>query len=359
MVRAIAAVTMTAAAALVAGPAMASAATKTVNMGLPVKAQKTFNEQLGSDVNAFFPRVTTIHVGDSVRFAPTGFHTFDFPASGGQPLPLFSPTGQKVSGSLDAAGTPFWFNGQDAVGFTPALGPPGLFGKSVKYNGSARVESGLPLANNPPVITVRFTKPGRYTYYCDVHPGMKGLVIVKPKGRKVPSARADARRLARQLRNAKRVAAGLSGQAPPSGTVDVGNSGPGGVEYFGFLPQTQTVSTGTTLVFRMSPGSYDVHTATAGPGDPEQQPDSYLGKLAATFEAPVLDPIAVYPSDPPTPTPTLTPTTHGNGFWNTGVMDASSATALPSQGSVTFTAPGQYEFYCLIHPFMHGTVVVR
>jgi plastocyanin len=30
--------------------------------------------------------------------------------------------------------------------------------------------------------TYRFTKPGKYTYYCKVHPYMKGTVIVKEIG---------------------------------------------------------------------------------------------------------------------------------------------------------------------------------
>jgi plastocyanin len=358
MVRGWAAAAAAAAAVAIVGPGAATAATKTVNKGTPPRAQKAMQD-LRSDANAFFPRVTKVHVGDSVRFVPAGFHTFDFPATGGQPLPLITPTGQKVAGALDAAGQPFWFNGQDQLGFNPELAPPGLFGKSIRFNGSTRAESGLPLADNPPPVTIRFTKAGRYVYWCDVHPGMKGTVVVKPRSRKVPTARQDARRMARQVRKATRVAGGLAAGKPPAGTVDIGNSGPGGVEYFGFLPETVTVSPGTTLVFRMSPGSYDVHTATTGPGNPETEPDSYLGRLAASFTAPVIDPAATYPSDPPSPTPSLTPTSHGNGFWNTGVLDAASSTPLPSQGSVTFGAAGEYQFYCLIHPFMHGTVVVR
>jgi plastocyanin len=50
---------------------------------------------------------------------------------------------------------------------------------------------------------------------------------------------------------------------------------------------------------------------------------------------------------------------HGNGFWNSGVLDGSSATPLPNSSKVTFGAPGTYNFYCLIHPFMKGSVVVQ
>jgi plastocyanin len=28
--------------------------------------------------------------------------------------------------------------------------------------------------------THRFTKPGRYTYFCELHPFMKGVIIVRP-----------------------------------------------------------------------------------------------------------------------------------------------------------------------------------
>jgi plastocyanin len=40
-------------------------------------------------------------------------------------------------------------------------------------------------------------------------------------------------------------------------------------------------------------------------------------------------------------------------------MDASGTTPLPNSNSVTCTAPGTYTFYCLIHPFMKGTVIVQ
>jgi plastocyanin len=40
-------------------------------------------------------------------------------------------------------------------------------------------------------------------------------------------------------------------------------------------------------------------------------------------------------------------------------MDGSSATPLPASSQLTFGAAGTYNFYCLIHPFMKGTVVVQ
>jgi plastocyanin len=53
------------------------------------------------------------------------------------------------------------------------------------------------------------------------------------------------------------------------------------------------------------------------------------------------------------------PTLHGNGFWNSGVMDTSAASPPANSNSVKFATPGTYDFYCLVHPFMHGQVVVQ
>jgi plastocyanin len=340
-------------------PAAAQAATKTVDMGLPTKSQGTFNNKYGADVNDFFPHGITIRAGDSVRFVPTGFHTVDFPPKGGIPLQLAGPTGQKVAGVNDAAGRPFWFNGRDMLGLTTDL-LSGSFGKKLTYTGSKRIASGLPLAPNAKPMTVRFRKPGTYTYYCNVHIGMKGKVRVLPKSRRAPSARADAKTLKRQLDSDVKIAKRLPTTIPPSGTVDVGVAGPHGVEFFGMVPGTVNVKVGQALTFRMSPGSLEDHTATFGPGDPSDpnQSQSYLGVLANSFNGAVFDPRAVYPSETPGTVGTLTPATHGNGFWNTGVMDTANATPLPSSGTVTFGAPGTYKYYCLIHTFMHGVINV-
>ena len=102
-----------------------------------------------------------------------------------------------------------------------------------------------------------------------------------------------------------------------------------------------------------------MHTASFGPDNPETPtPTGYLGTLVASLNTPVLDQALAYPSDPPGATPSVTQTSHGIGFWNTGIMDTASATPLPSEGSVTFAQPGTYNIYCLIHPFMHQVVTV-
>jgi plastocyanin len=338
--------------------ASASAATKTVTMGLPSGPQKTFNEQYQTDVNDFLPHRVTIRVGDSVRFVPHGFHTVQIPPRGGGVIPLFAPTGQPVTDATDAAGSPFWFNGQPRIGFTPSL-LQSAFGKTVRYAGAGRVESGIPIEDRPQPFVVRFTRAGTYKYFCDVHPGMKGFVVVRPKGRAIPSARADARRVRAEVARDLRITQRLRSVQPPAGTVNVGQAGPFGVEYLGMLPETIEVPVGGTVRFQMTRGSFEAHTATFGPGNPESEPDSYLGRIAASFESPTLDPAAVYPSDPPGSSPAVTPATHGNGFWNSGVIDTASASPPPDNASVQFATPGTYVYYCLIHPFMRGTVVVR
>jgi plastocyanin len=343
---------------LLALPGVSMAKTKTVDMGVPPASATKF-QRLGVDVNDFFPHTVIINVGDRVRFRPVGFHTVDLPPTGGAPLPLISPTGDKVQGVNDEAGGPFWFNGEDILGFTRALGPPGNFGKNLAYNGRKRRLSGVPLGERLRPMTVRFTRAGSFTYFCNVHPGMKGVVKARARGRAVPSRRADRRTVANQVRRSLRRARRLADARPPAGVVNVGVAGQTGEELFAFVPNEVTISAGQSLRFRMSPGSYDAHTATTGPGNPVEEPNSYLGELAATFEGAVFDPRATYQSEPPPTQATLTPLLHGNGFWSSGFMDRAPGTPPPSSNSVRFGTPGTYTFYCLIHPFMRGTVNVQ
>jgi plastocyanin len=339
-------------------PAAAHAATKVVQMGEPSNVIKTFETKYSSDVNDFFPHGVTVHVGDSVNFVDNGFHVLDLPKKGGKSQPLVMPTGQTVTGATDAAGSPFWFNGQAQVSFNLAL-LPSHFGKKVTYTGKSEVLSGFP-PNKPKPFTVKFSKTGSFTYYCPVHPGMKGVVKVVAKSRKIPSLKQDKAAVKTQVARDLKTAKELGSTKVPAGTVDVGSAGPHGVEYYGFFPKALTVPVGTTLNFRMTQGSFETHTASTGPGDPST-PGGYLATISAAFQGttPTIDPRAAYASDPAGAPAKLTPTYHGNGFWHSGPLDTSNATPFPSSNSVTFSAAGTYQFFCLIHPFMHATVVVK
>jgi plastocyanin len=345
-----------AAIAVLVVPVSASAATRSVDMGSPPSAAKSLGK-FSADANAFFPSTTTIHVGDSVRFLPVGFHNLDLPKKGGGPTELFAPHGTNA-GLNDAAGVPFWFNGQPNLQFNfPALAPAG-FGKTFTYTGAKGVQSGLPVAPKPKPVTVKFAKSGSYTYFCDIHPGMKATIRVKAKSKSIPSAKAHAKLVKDQVARAAATAKKLAKVTPPANTVDLGVAGKGGVEIFAMVPAQTTVPVGTTVTFQMSTGTYETHTATFGPGNIED-PASYIGKIAKSFEGPSIDNTGVYPSEPPGTLGSMNPALHGNGFWNSGGLDRVSATPLPPTSQVRFTAPGTYTFYCVIHPFLMGTVTVQ
>jgi len=339
-------------AAALALPAAAAARTKIVYAGPPPTTNKiasklvpkSFNKY-NPNINAFFSRRTTINVGDSVSFHLQGFHTVDLPGHSGTDLPFITP-GATVSGVKDAAGNPFWFDGK-----VPTLGiDPQLFArsKSHTYNGSTRVDSGV--ASGKP-LNVEFTKPGTYKFFCDIHPGMVGYVVVKPKGKPIPTAKQDTAAVTAQVTSDIKAARKLIKVKQPADTVSLGESTPSGVELYAMFPATLSVNPGTTVTFRMSRFSRETHTAAFGP-------ISYLKPLAKSFEQAVFAPAATYPSDPTQPL-TLTPTSHGNGFVNTGVLDRDPSTKIGPSSRIDFTTPGTYHYVCLVHPFMQGTIIVK
>jgi plastocyanin len=331
---------------------VASARTKIVTAGPPGLhlVSKAFATKYSPDANDFFMRRVTINQGDTVSFLINGFHTVDLPVKGGQDLPFIVP-GANVSGDKDSAGKLFWFNGHvPSLGINFKLLSP--IGGST-YNGSARVDSGIFTGSgNPPPFPVKFTKPGTYKYFCDVHPGMVGFVVVRPTGMKVPTAAQDAAALASQ---AKTDIAGLKAAAKlkPSGNrVSLGSAGPNGIEDFAMFPSKLSVKVGATVTFVMPRDSREVHTATFGPA-------AYLKAANASITSPSPEQQVWYPSDPPGTITLAGSRTHGNGFVNTGVLDSDPATPQPSSGKIKFTKAGTYHYICLIHTFMKGTIVVH
>ena len=316
-------------------PAAAQALTKQVYEGLPPTPQKKFiDPKYNTDAIDFFPHSATIHVGDSVRFSATAFHNVDIPAKGKKPVDLLVRRVRTSAAPIDAAGAPYWFNGLPNFGFNPALisgVPPVNYdpfktakgkGNFFTYTGKKGVATPIPFGDNPKPLTVKFTKAGTVKYYCDLHPGMEGVVKVLPKSKKIPSAKADAKALKAQIDRDFKIAKTLKDQKPPANTINVGNAGKFGVEYFSFLPGTTTVPVGTTIKFQITPLSYESHTATTGPGEPDREPQQLPGASSRRRSSPSSScREGIYPSDPFGTVGTVTPTSHGNGFWNSGALD--------------------------------------
>jgi plastocyanin len=345
----------------IALPSAASALTRTVYAGAPKaqakklvvsllgKGAKAFKKTYSPGLIAFFNQTVRINQGDTVKWVglAAGFHTVDLPGTSGRDLALFVP-GKTVSGVNDFAGDLFWFDGvEPSAEFNPALNSP-IGGKT--YSGTARVDSGVTNSNT---LKVKFTKPGRYKYFCDIHPGMVGYVVVLAKGKPIPSATQDAAALTKQLTTDILSAKKLASTKVPADHVSLGASASDGVELAHFFPATLSVKAGTVVTFSIPRGSrIEGHTATFGPA-------GYLTALsnsssdAATQQT-------VYPSSNPALGPIqLSPASHGNGFANTGWLDRDPTGPFPSSEKIQFTKPGTYHFICLIHPFMTGTIIVH
>jgi plastocyanin len=349
--------TVTAAAVLGAllVPAAAEAATKPVFRGTPPKLAKG-TPDVAFDA-AYYPSRITIAAGDKLRI--NGGDTMFVPKGADVPG-LIVPAGSNVSGAKDAAGADLWFNGRPNLTVNGRLLAP-AGGKAV--DGSRFVSSGLGFEGPPKPFVVRFPKAGTYTLRSVFSSSVRLTVVVKPRGTRVPSAAADSRRIARQAKASKRVAKRLaagrsaSGAPAPTGggqsgghTVKAGNDA-GSIATIAFFPATTTVKAGETVTFTMSDTSIETHNVAFGP-------KAYLDEHAKTFFGPVLNPFVTYRSERPGTPIAFDGANHGNGWVNTGLIDAGPS-PLPSSDSVTFSKPGTYAYYCAVHGNeMTGTIKV-
>jgi plastocyanin len=252
---------------------------------------------------------------------------------------------------LDPAGAPFWFNGVlPTLSVNPRVAAPT---RGSTYAGGRLRNSGLPAGNNPQ-YRLRFPRAGTFTYFCAVHPGMRGRVRVVRAGRRIATeaqnARAARRELNRLARQARQAAA-----RPAKGplTVDLGRA-PAGRRFTinAFFPSTINVKVGQTVTFTMAgENTTEIHTITLGRETRDQIP--FVDNQGN------VNPEAAYPSDPPPVFPPYTGANHGDGFFNLGLHDNDGATpTIPTTGVVTFAAAGSFQLKCLVHPGMDATVNV-
>ena len=341
-------------AAAIAAPA-ATAKTKVVfTGGPPPKAGQAGSAKFPAalDLNGFFRRKTTIHVGDSVRwvFSKRVVHTVTFLAPGQTRPNLEQPDpANPYTGFNDSTGAPFWFNGQPSLLIPPDHAfPQG----GPTTDGTAYHNSGLSApAFSPYKLT--FTKKGNYKYICLVHPGMSGSVKVLPKSAVVPSARADKRARISEFKNAVKRSKKLANFKPKGNNVVAGHDS-GNVAWFRFFPATRTIKAGQSVHFSISSKS-EIHTMTFGP-----QPSKDLVMVQPQPSGPPrlqFNALMFLPSDPVLPP--YTGTNHGDGFFNTGIMDSNPQSPPPSSVDVTFPTAGSYLYECTIHPGMQATINVQ
>src|SRR5436305_11880670 len=209
-----------------------------------------------ADANLFFPQRVVVHVGDTVTFKSQEFHTATYLGSHkASEFQIFMPATDKstYTGINDAAGSPFYFNGQPKFAYNvpqvlaPQGGPVVVGGSAVQSSGVLDAKKGY---------SFKFTKPGTYTFRCLIHPMMTAHVVVKPASAAVTSPsqvlKANAAELASAIASAKK----LDTQAPADANTVYGGVGKqvagGSIELMAYRPQKLTIKAGTTVTFRLN-----------------------------------------------------------------------------------------------------------
>jgi plastocyanin len=329
-------------------PAAAGAATKPVFRGPPPKGELKGVKGPAFD-SSFYPDRVTIARGDRIKLTTLGFGDTIFVPKGRKAPAFAVPNSDApVSGAKDAAGADMWFNGRPALAPNPAaIMPQG--GKVI--DGTKVVGSGLALDGPPKPWVVKFPKAGTFVLRSALQPGVTLTVKVARHGRS--SKKADAARVKRQVRANTALANRLLRSEGPEGDTVLAGNDARGVATIAFFPATKTVEAGDTVTFSMSRRSIETHNVAFGP-------KPYLDEHAKRFFGPVFEPFVTFRSEAPGSPIVFDGANHGNGYVNTGLLDANSVTPLPRSEKVTFTKAGTYAYYCAVHGNdMAGEIVVE
>lgn len=344
-------VTAAAALALALLPAAgAQAATKRIDLGAAKTPKGTPEAAAFVD---FFPRTVKVNAGDKVAFHINGFGAVHF---GGGKLPALGAADPNapVSGANGPDGQPFWFNGQPSIRINPFyLAPTG----DMKVTGKGIDSTGLPMEDGQPKPRVfTFTKTGSFKFIDPLHPKVKGKVVVVPKGKKVPSAAADKAAAAKQLAKLVKEAKKAEKAKVADNTIRFGND-TRNVMFFKFFPGNLKVKAGQPIALETGKQVNDLHNLAIGPIEWMKNVSPFDVKPPTDF---FLSATVAYPSQSPLSGPLTFDGTQNGGFVNSGALDSSAATALPSKSTLTITKPGSYTYYCLFHaPDMTGTITVE
>jgi len=143
----------------------------------------------------------------------------------------------------------------------------------------------------------------------------------------------------------------------PTRTVYVGPERDG-VSLFSFQPSVLTVKSGATVRFQARSAT-EAHSVGLGP---QAWIKAFLKRTEFFPEGPKsknqVSPVHIYGSD--RGRFVYDKTNHGNGFIGTPAIDRSPFTPFRAETRITFTKPGNYTYYCLLHfPDMKARLVVK
>jgi plastocyanin len=294
------------------------------------------DESRNGDVqlNSFGPNEIRVAVGDTVtwRLASTEFHNVLFPGSA--PVPDFV------------------LPGPDGVFINPAAAFP--TGQTT-YDGTGVAGSGL-LNNKGDSYSITFTKAGAFPYVCSIHAGMGGLVTVVDAGQPVDAQPAlDARRTAQTNANlATRALPAIManlGELPAAGASAGISAGiqDGVADALRFFPPRITVKAGdaVTWIWKTQETPHTV-TFLGGGAVPEVLiPHPQAGGPPRLELAPQV----LVPAGDPT-------SWDGASYLNSGFLAPAPGQPTPAF-TVHFANAGTFDYLCLLHPGMVGTIVVE
>ncbi len=278
----------------------------------------------------FAPQTLQIHRGDTVTWTFASFHNIHFAS---EPAPLVVP------GEV---------NGQTMPLLNPAVAFNSVDSGSTYSGGD--LSSGLPpFTGSATFSLVMDLEPGTYSYLCDVHPGMVGLVTVVDDSTAIPSpsdVSAQAENDINAVNGASMVAFNELNAAAPvmdGDTLNVQAGSEGAITLNDFFPYTAVIYAGQSITWTVPAASLDPHTISS---------PSLLGQDFVPFEVEGQEPVWVAG-------PAGAPSVESGS--EVGVdTPFNSGLVLPGQSyTLTFTEPGVYSYYCSLHIGMQGTVVVQ
>ncbi|RAP73414.1 plastocyanin/azurin family copper-binding protein [Paenibacillus montanisoli] len=260
------------------------------------------------------PGVTYIHEGDTVTFTNKDMlapHTVTFLAGG---PPLTDP-----NRPADPSGS--------------------------KWDGTKPLDSGQLMPGM--TYTVTFTKSGAYAYYCQIHPMMRGTIVVIPKGQLIPSKVEQIAAHKEHLDETMHLAHSLREHAGETQyTVD----GKGAITY----KVNASIANHKVMVNAFLPGELYINA-----GDSVEWVNSAMEVHLAVINAPKDIPIFTEEGfNPALITPTKNTQFDGNGMVTSGFLgNMEPADLIHPSYRVTFTKPGTYTVTDVLWGFS-GTIVV-